>query len=78
VNRQLKSEIFLRFDSQSDAAQALRINDARLSRILRERIRPSKRELASFTRIFGAAKVMALFGGDKVEQHENEPARPAA
>lgn len=60
MNRKLKSEIVLRFDNQSDAAQALGLAESRLSRLIRERVRPSDREMKAFARVFGADKANSL------------------
>jgi ribosome-binding protein aMBF1 (putative translation factor) len=68
VNRQLKAEIYLRFDSQADAAQALGLQESRLSRIIHYRIPPSDRERRALARVFGAERINALLGG------ENRPA----
>jgi hypothetical protein len=68
MNRQLKAAIVLRFDNQSDAAQALGLQESRLSRLIRERVQPSERDIKAFARVFGAERVEALLKG------ENRPA----
>jgi hypothetical protein len=64
MNRQLKAAIVLRFDNQSDAAQALGLQESRLSRLIRERVQPSERDIKAFARIFGPDKTNALLGGE--------------
>jgi hypothetical protein len=65
VNRQLKAEIFLRFDSQADAARALGLKEPRLSRILHYRIQPSDKERRAFVRVFGEKRIDALLKGEQ-------------
>lgn len=69
MNRKLKSAIILRFDNQGDAAQALGLAESRLSRLIRERVRPSDKELKAFARVFGAEKANALL----VESDDDGP-----
>jgi len=64
VNRQLKAEIFLRFDSQSDAAQAMGLPESRLSKIIHYRIPPSDKERRALARVFGRERANALLGGE--------------
>jgi hypothetical protein len=65
VNRQLKAAIVLQFGSQVDAAQALGLQESRLSRILHYRILPSDKERRAFVRVFGAERVDALLKGEQ-------------
>ena len=65
MNRQLKAALVLRFGNQADAAQALRLQESRLSRILHYRIAPSPKERAAFMRVLGAEKANALLGGEE-------------
>ena len=64
MNRQLKAEIFLRFDSQSDAAQAMGLPESRLSKIIHYRIPPSDKERRALARVFGRERANALLGGE--------------
>ena len=63
MNRQLKAEIFLRFDSQSDA-QAMGLPESRLSKIIHYRIPPSDKERRALARVFGRERANALLGGE--------------
>ena len=69
MNRQLKAEIFLRFGSQADAAQALGLQESRLSKIIHYRIPPSAKERRAFVRVFGEERTNRLLAGG-----ENRPA----
>jgi hypothetical protein len=61
VNLPLKAELIYRFGTQTDAAASLCLQQSRLSRIVRERVRPSKKEMRAFVRLFGAEKTRSLF-----------------
>jgi hypothetical protein len=74
VNRRLKSEIFLRFDSQSDAAQAMGLPESRLSKIIHYRIPPSDKERRALARVFGRERANSLLSGeDRPTQVEDRP-----
>jgi plasmid maintenance system antidote protein VapI len=64
MNRQLRSAIFLLFDRQSDAAQAMGLPESRLSKIIHYRIPPSDKERRALARVFGAERANALLGGE--------------
>jgi hypothetical protein len=64
VNRQLKAAIVLRFGNQADAAQALGLQESRLSRILHYRVPVSLRERRAFSRVFGEERLDFLLNGE--------------
>jgi len=53
ILRDLKILILKNFDSQADFAGAARIDESRVSRIIRGRIEPNARELDAFRRLLG-------------------------
>jgi len=55
-----KGAIVREFGSQSEGAVAMRIEESRLSRIVRGYREPSDGELATFRRILGASAVSGL------------------
>jgi hypothetical protein len=64
-NRQLKAQIVLLFGNQSDAAQALGLQESRLSKIIHWRVPASEKERKAFARAFGPERVDALLKGDE-------------
>ena len=62
MNRPLKTEIFLRFGTQREASIVLKMDEAAVSRLVRERRAPTKSELKKFVRIFGREKTREFFG----------------
>ena len=53
MNKRLKGAIITKFGSQIEAARALKISEARLSRIIREWDEPKDNEKAALKRVLG-------------------------
>jgi plasmid maintenance system antidote protein VapI len=66
MNRPLKAEIVYHFGSQTEAAQALGIEESRLSRIIHGRVSASDKEKRAFARVFGSERVESLLKGEEV------------
>jgi hypothetical protein len=61
-NRSLKAQIILHSGCQANFSQSTGMPEARLSKIIHGRIKPSAKERKIFAKVFGAERVDALLG----------------